>query len=190
MVQATGARPDGRARDRAQDRTNSNAKPYFYGAGRILGRVSRLYGYSLLLSGVSSLFLTGFSSLPLTKWDDKGGVPRANLGLVSILLKLWIGLAVSGEGGARRADVLGSDLAIKKSGNLRLEQNTTCQVSFMCTFHISTSDPYPGAPHYCQRYAWSGTFAGNLIGWALSICVFTGLPLVLGTNPKFFVLDV
>ena len=72
-------------------------KPYFYGAGRILGRVSRLYGYSLLLSGISSLFLSGFSSLPLTNWDDKdkGGVPRAHVELVSVLLMLWLGAAVS-----------------------------------------------------------------------------------------------
>ena len=62
----------------------------------------------------------------------------------------------------------------------------------MCAFNISTSDPFidPDQPHYCQRYAWSGTFTGNLIGCLLSICVFTGLPLVLGANPKFFMLDV
>ena len=62
----------------------------------------------------------------------------------------------------------------------------------MCAFNISTSDPFidPDQPHYCQRYGWSGTFAGNIIGWVLSICVFTGLPLVLGANPKFFMLDV
>ena len=78
---------------RAQDRVV--AKPYFYNAGRILGRVARLYGYSMLLSGISSLFLSGFSSLPLTKWDGKEGVPRADVVLVSVLLKLWISAGVS-----------------------------------------------------------------------------------------------
>ena len=73
-------------------------KPYFYGAGRILGRVSRLYGYSLLVSGIGSIFLSGFSSLPLTKWDDKekeGGVPRAHNELVSLILMIWISAFVS-----------------------------------------------------------------------------------------------
>jgi hypothetical protein len=122
--------------------------------------VSRIYGYSTLLSGISTLFLCAFSSLPLTKWDDKdkGGVPRAHVELVSVLLMLWIGAANS----------------------------------FVCAFNISTADPFiePDKPHYCQRYAWSATFAGNMIGFVLSLCVFTGLPLALGANPKFFMLDV
>ena len=81
----------------AQDRAAGTGKPYFYGAGRILGRISMLYGYSLLISGIGSLFLSGFSSLPLTKWDDKdkGGVPRAHNELVSVLLNLWMAAAVS-----------------------------------------------------------------------------------------------
>ena len=77
----------------AQDRTVGGAKPYFYEAGRILGRVSRLYGYALLPSAISSLFVSGISSLPLTRWDD--GVPLADIGLVSVLLNLWMGMAVS-----------------------------------------------------------------------------------------------
>ena len=87
------ARPDVRARNRAA----GTGKPYFYGAGRILGRVSRLYGYSLLVSGISSLFMSGFSSLPLTKWDDKDkeGVPRPHVELVSVLLMLWFSAGVS-----------------------------------------------------------------------------------------------
>ena len=66
------------------------------------------------------------------------------------------------------------------------------KISLTCAFNISSHSPflYPGVPHWCERYAWSGTFAGNMIGQVLSICVFTGLPLVLGTNPKFFMLDV
>ena len=95
-LQVAGARPS----PRRQDRARVNAKPYFYSAGRILGRVSRLYGYSLLVSGISSLFVTGFSSLPLTKWGDKEGVPRADAVLVSVLLNLWLSAAVSIEGGA------------------------------------------------------------------------------------------
>ena len=87
------------ARSDAQSRTRAagTGKPYFYGAGRILGRVSRLYGYSLLLSGISTLFQLGFSSLPLTKWEDKdkGGVPRAHNELVSVLLMLWFAAGVS-----------------------------------------------------------------------------------------------
>ena len=66
------------------------------------------------------------------------------------------------------------------------------QVSFTCAFNVSTADPFidPEFPHYCQRYAWTGTFSGNLIGHVMCICVFTGLPLLLGVNPKFFMLDV
>ena len=93
-IRVAGARPGSRARNRAADST----KPYFYGAGRILGRVSRLYGYSMLVSGISSLFMSGISSLPLTKWDGKdkeGGVPRPHVELVSIILMLWLSAAVS-----------------------------------------------------------------------------------------------
>ena len=63
----------------------------------MLGRICWLYGYSIFLSGATSLFVSGFSSLPLTKWDDKDGVPRADVGLVSVLLHLWLGVAVSDE---------------------------------------------------------------------------------------------
>ena len=87
---------------RARDRANGNAKPYFYDAGRILGRISMLYGYSFLLSGINSLFVTGFSSIPLTKWDDEGGIPRADVGLVSVSLMLWSSAAVSIKGDVRR----------------------------------------------------------------------------------------
>ena len=78
-----------------QDRANDNAKPSFYDSGRILGRISRLYGYSFLLSGIVSLFVSGISSLPLTKWDDEEGVPRADVALVMAVLFLWLSGAVS-----------------------------------------------------------------------------------------------
>ena len=88
---------DARSDAQARNRATGTGKPYFYETGRILGRVSRLYGYSLLLSGISTLFQLGFSSLPLTKWEDKdkGGVPRAHNELVSVLLMLWIAAGVS-----------------------------------------------------------------------------------------------
>ena len=90
----------------AQGATTGIEKPHFYEAGRILGRVSRLYGYSLLLAGIAALFVSGFSSMPLTNWDDKAGIPRAEVALVSVLLKLWCGLSVSSdEGPARRSDL-------------------------------------------------------------------------------------
>ena len=98
---------DARSHARARNRAAGTGKPYFYETGRILGRVSRLYGYSLLLSGISTLFQFGFSSLPLTKWEDKdkGGVPRAHNELVSVLLMLWFSACVSwlsraGRGGS------------------------------------------------------------------------------------------
>ena len=100
MLQVAGARPMAQAQDHAA----GGSKPYFYGAGRILGRVSRLYGYSGLLSGISFLFLSGFSSLPLTKWDDKG-VPRAHVELVSVLLMLWFSAGVSCLSSAVRNDL-------------------------------------------------------------------------------------
>ena len=86
-----------RARRVAGAHAVGTGKPYFYGAGRILGRVSRLYGYAMLVSGISSLFVSGFSSLPLTKWDDedKGGVPRAHNEIVNVLLILWLSATVS-----------------------------------------------------------------------------------------------
>ena len=91
---------------RDQDRAAGSTKPYFYDTGRILGRISRLYGYALVISGCSSVFASAVSSLPLTDWGDDGGVPRANLGVVTMLIDLWSGVAVSDEGEAR-----GSDLA-------------------------------------------------------------------------------
>ena len=91
------SRVAGRVAARTRNRAAGTGKPYFYGAGRVLGRVSRIYGYSLLTSGITSLFLCGFSSLPLTKWEDKdeGGVPRAHVELVSVVLMLWISTGVS-----------------------------------------------------------------------------------------------
>ena len=54
--------------------------------GRIVEQCSKLYGYGLLIAGIDSLFLAGVSSLPLTKWDDEKGVPRADAFAVSALL--------------------------------------------------------------------------------------------------------
>ena len=71
---------EGHERQRAGDR-----KPNFHNAGMIIGQVSRVYGYSLLISMFICLFLACFSSLPLTKWDDEDGLPRANVALVSYM---------------------------------------------------------------------------------------------------------
>ena len=79
-------------RQRAEDE-----KPYFHDSGRIVGQVSRLYGYSVINAAFSSLFLCGFSSLPLTKWDDEDGLPKANVSLVSVFVTLWQFGAVSRE---------------------------------------------------------------------------------------------
>ena len=75
---------------------------------------------------------------------------------------------------------------------LTTSKNNFLKNAFICAFNVSTADPFiePDLPHYCQRYAWSATFVGSLIGFVVSTCVFTGLPLVLGANPKFFMLDV
>ena len=105
---------------------------------------------------------------------------------------------MSVEGGARRSELLmvgnGRRGANGKTHDEQkpLSSSTTRQFSFTCAFSISTSDPFidPDPPHYCQRYAWSATFAGNMIGFVLTTCVFTGVPLALGANPKFFMLDV
>ena len=66
------------------------------------------------------------------------------------------------------------------------------QHSFLTAFNVSTADPFidDSFPYYCQWYAWSGTFTGNMIGKFLAALVFTGVPLFLGANPKFFMLDV
>ena len=133
-----------------------NAKPYFYGTGRMLGRVSRLYGkfarseskpqmrqsrkslkhhsyvsafwagYSFLVASISSLFVSGFSSLPLTKWDDKGGIPQADVVLVSVLDLLWISVAVSIERAPRRCEVRCSELRTSR-------KLTTSETSANCS---------------------------------------------------------
>ena len=58
----------------------------------------------------------------------------------------------------------------------------------MCAFNIASTDPDidPALPHYCERYAWSGTFAGNVLGNLLFQGVFQVLPAALGVNPKFY----
>ena len=80
---------------RGEERANLIAKPSFYHVGRIVEQVARIYGYSLLIAGICSFVMSGFSSLPWTKWDDKEGVPRAKVAMVSLLLELWIALGVS-----------------------------------------------------------------------------------------------
>ena len=80
----------------------------------------------------------------------------------------------------------------KETYDKQILSSTTRQLSFFCAFNVSTTDPFidPEMPHYCQRYAWSATFVGNMLGCVLTTCVLTGLPLILGINPKFFMLDV
>ena len=71
---------------------------------KIVEDLSRTYGYALLGSVLNIVFVLGVSSLPLTKWDAEGGVPRAHVELVSILLMLWLGVGVSSLSRAVRAD--------------------------------------------------------------------------------------
>ncbi len=76
----------------------TNWKPAFYATGRIVEKLSKLYGYAVLIAGISSIFLSGISSLPLTKWDNEEGVPHADVVVVNLLPLVWIGLAVSNSG--------------------------------------------------------------------------------------------
>ena len=126
--------------------------------GRVIENVSRLYGYSGILSGINTIFVSAISLMPLTNWDDEQGVPRANVLLVSVLLVIWGSFAIS----------------------------------FACAFNIASIDPYinPAAPHYCERYAWSGTLTGNIVG-GLPIGVLAGiLPAAFGYNPRYYMLDI
>ncbi len=70
--------------------------------------------------------------------------------------------------------------------------HTTPQVSFVLAFNIASADPFIklDTPQYCQRYAWSGAFAGYLTGSLLGLCICVGIPLVLGVNPKYYMLDM
>ena len=89
------AAPPAAALDEQERARIANWKPAFYASGRIVEKLSKLYGYSIIIAGISSIFTSGFSSLPLTKWDNEQGVPRADVALVNLLPPLWIGLAVS-----------------------------------------------------------------------------------------------
>ena len=59
---------------------------------RVIEHVSRLYGYALLIAGVDAFFVTGVSSLPLTKWDSEF-VPHADIFVVSVLLGVWVAVS-------------------------------------------------------------------------------------------------
>ena len=71
------------------------AKPSLYGVGRIVEHVSRLYGYSFVISGICSMVASAVSSLPLTKWDEEEGVPQADVVAVNVLIAIWDAVGVS-----------------------------------------------------------------------------------------------
>ena len=122
--------------------------------GHIIHELSRLYGYAVLVAGVDAFVLTSVTSLPLTRWND-GGVPRADVLVVSAVIGGWTALAVPLTVG----------------------------------FNMVTAEPHllPGNPHYCERYAWTGGFLGNVIGHSFFQIVLVILPAALaGLNPKFY----
>ena len=71
-----------------QARARQIARRGAHAVGRVLEQVSKIYGYSFLVSAIDGIFISGISLLPLTNWDGEG-VPRADVFVVSLTLGVW-----------------------------------------------------------------------------------------------------
>ena len=62
--------------------------------------------------------------------------------------------------------------------------------SCLIAFNTASADPFPDPtrPYQCERYAWSGSFAGGVAGRAVSSGFFVYAPLALGANPRYYLL--
>ena len=87
-----------------------------------------------------------------------------------------------GDSGVPRADVVVVSAAIQLS--------SAGPVSAFTAFHIASGDPFPdhAKPHFCERYAWSGYFAGAVIAEVVTSGSLIYAPLALGLNPRYYLL--
>ena len=86
-----------------------------------------------------------------------------------------------GDSGVPRADVVVVNAAIQLSGAGAIAWTA---------FYIASADPFPdhAKPHFCERYAWSGYFAGAVIAEVVTSGSLIYAPLALGLNPRYYLL--